>query len=154
MSICLKCLASTSGRCPEHSVTFCPGGRPFTAQEGRSTSSLWQSIFDEFKEEIERYMLEIFLQPISFTQVNRLAMLAATVAERCAAQSAVGSGSSSMDANISIKTSPPDPDKYRVGEIYPIEFGNHLVMARCIATDEQGLFHFEELIDLPAQAAR
>lgn len=53
-----------------------------------------------------------------------------------------------MDADISIKTSPSDPDKYQPGEIYSIKIGNHLIEARCIATDGEGLFHFTELREL------
>jgi len=45
-------------------------------------SELYQAVFDEFKSELEKWMEEIFLAPLPFTQVNRLAMLAATVAER------------------------------------------------------------------------
>ena len=33
MSICLKCLGSTSGRCPEHSLTFYPGPSPIVGTE-------------------------------------------------------------------------------------------------------------------------
>lgn len=49
-------------------------------------SPLYQAAFDAFKEELQTYGDEIFLYRLSFTQVNRLAMLAATVAEKCAAQ--------------------------------------------------------------------
>ncbi|OGO41586.1 MAG: hypothetical protein A2Z04_06680 [Chloroflexi bacterium RBG_16_57_9] len=49
---------------------------------------------------------------------------------------------------VSIKTSPPDPNKYTVGEIYVEEVGTHLLVLKCIAKDEHGLFHFEELADL------
>lgn len=46
----------------------------------------YYAALDEFKKELERSATEVFLHPLPFTQVNRLAMIAATVAERCATE--------------------------------------------------------------------
>lgn len=49
-------------------------------------SKLYDVMFKEFRKELRRCSAEIFLYPLPFTQINRLAMLAATVAERCVAE--------------------------------------------------------------------
>lgn len=57
-------------------------------------SEFYEAVFDEFKTELGKHMEEIFLHPLPFTQINRLAMLAATVAERMFAQQAAPDQSS------------------------------------------------------------
>lgn len=49
-------------------------------------NKLYDAIFHEFEKELTQCSAEIFLYPLPFTQINRLAMLAATVAERCVAK--------------------------------------------------------------------
>lgn len=51
--------------------------------------TLYDAIFAQFKNELEKHAVEIFLHPLPFTQINRLAMLAATVAEKCVTQQAI-----------------------------------------------------------------
>ena len=49
-------------------------------------SALYDAVFNEFEKELTQCSAEIFLYPLPFTQISRLAMLAATVAERCVAE--------------------------------------------------------------------
>lgn len=50
--------------------------------------TIYDAVFEQFKNELEEHAVEIFLHPLPFTQINRLAMLAATVAQTCLTQQA------------------------------------------------------------------
>lgn len=47
---------------------------------------IYKAVFDEFKKQLEIYGEEIFLHKLSFAQINRLAMLAASVSDKYVAQ--------------------------------------------------------------------
>lgn len=45
-------------------------------------SEFYTSVFEAFRDELEKSGEELFLYPLPFTLINRLSMLAATIAQR------------------------------------------------------------------------